>query len=73
MKCPFCGKDMEIGSVSQNCYYALKWVPAGKSQGILDFIPLVKGIKLTSDLEPVKVFHCSDCRKFVIDEDDLKL
>lgn len=74
MKCPFCEKDMTIGSVSQD-RYALKWVPASKDKGLLNFTPLVKGIKLTSMMDSltVKVFYCEACRKFVIDQDDMRI
>lgn len=72
MKCPFCKKEMLVGSISQD-QYALKWVPADKDRGLLNFTPLVKGIKLTSitDSTKVKVFYCEKCRKFIIDQDDL--
>ena len=74
MKCPFCKEEMVVGSISQD-RYALKWVPAEKNMGLLNFTPLVKGIKLTSLLDgtAVKVFYCEPCRKFIIDQDDLRL
>ena len=74
MKCPYCDKEMIVGSISQD-RYALKWVPAYKDKGILNFTPLVKGIKLTSMMDDlrVKVFYCEQCRKFLIDQDDLRL
>lgn len=74
MLCPYCSKEMTKGQITQD-RYALKWVPAEKSRGFLDFTPLVKGIKLTSALDnvQVKVFYCPDCRKFLIDQDDLYL
>lgn len=72
MNCPYCGKEMIEGSILQD-RYALKWVPSDKDRGILNFTPLVKGIKLTSMLDniKVKVFYCAECRKFLIDQDDL--
>lgn len=74
MECPFCKKQMIVGSITQD-RYALKWVSADEDQGILNFTPLVKGIKLTSMAEDmtVKVFYCAQCRKFIIDQDDLRL
>lgn len=75
MKCPFCTKDMVAGSITQD-RYALKWVPLDKDKGILNFTPTVKkGFKLTSMLEntTVKVFYCEQCRKFIIDQDDLRV
>lgn len=74
MKCPYCGGEMTVGSISQD-RYALKWVAAVEDKGLLNFTPLIKGIKLTSMMEDtrVKVFYCEPCRKFVIDQDDLRL
>lgn len=74
MKCPFCKNEMVVGSISQD-RYALKWISAEKDMGLLNFTPLVKGIKLTSlaDGTAVKVFYCEPCRKFIIDQDDLRL
>ena len=46
MKCPFCKEEMRVGSISQD-RYALKWVPDDQDKGLLNFTPLVKGIKLT--------------------------
>ena len=73
MKCPFCKEEMRVGSISQD-RSALKWVPDDRDRGLLNFTPLVKGIKLTSiDAGmTVKVFHCEACRKFIIDQDDLR-
>ena len=74
MKCPYCDKEMTIGSIMQD-RYALKWVASGNDKGLLNFTFLVKGIKLTSMMEDptVKVFYCEPCRKFIIDQDDLRL
>ena len=73
MKCPFCSAEMLVGNISQD-RYALKWVPSDKDRGLLNFTPFVKGIKLTSmsDGMTVKVFYCNKCRKFVIDQDNLR-
>ena len=73
MKCPFCNAEMLVGNISQD-RYALKWVPSDKDRGLLNFTPFVKGIKLTSmsDGITVTVFYCNKCRKFVIDQDNLR-
>ena len=73
MKCPFCNAEMLVGNISQD-RYALKWVPSDKDRGLLNFTPFVKGIKLTSmsDGITVKVFYCNKCRKFLIDQDNLR-
>lgn len=71
MKCPFCKEEMKTGTISQD-RYALKWVPEESDKGLLNFTPFIKGIKLTSMSNlTVKVFHCENCRKFIIDEDNL--
>lgn len=74
MVCPYCGREMAVGSITQE-RYALKWVPIENDRGFLNFTGLVKGIKLTSALDDqtVKVFHCAACAKFVIDQNDLRL
>ena len=73
MKCPFCKEEMRVGSISQD-RYALKWVPDDQDRGLLNFTPLVKGIKLTSmsDGITVQVLYCNKCRIFVIDQDNLR-
>ncbi len=65
---------MTVGSITQD-RYALKWVPQEKDLGLLNFTPFVKGIKLTSMMDgaTVKMFYCEPCRKFVIDQDELRL
>ena len=73
MNCPYCGKEMTVGSISQ-CKFALKWVSKEDDKGALNHTPLVKGIVMTSEWTgdtEVKVFYCPDCRKFVIDQDDM--
>ena len=70
MKCPYCQNDMVKGLISQD-RYAIKWVPAEKDKGILNFTPLVKGIKITSlmdaHLGPTRTtYYCPDCEVFII-------
>lgn len=59
MKCPWCGLEMTIGVISQD-RYAIKWVPIDDDKGLLNFTPLVDGIKITSlfDDTKAKVFYC---------------
>ena len=38
MKCPYCDREMVVGSISQD-RYALKWIPADKDKGLLNFTP----------------------------------
>ena len=71
MKSPFCKNEMVVGSISQD-RYALKWIPAEKDMGLLNFTPLVKGIKLTSlsDGTAVKAFYSALSRQFTPAPDD---
>ena len=71
MNCPYCLKKMEVGSIQKD-RYSLKWVSDEDDKGILNFTFLVNGIKLISNNDSkIKVFYCCDCRKFIIDQDDL--
>lgn len=72
MDCPYCKKEMTRGSVQQD-RYSLKWVAAKDSKGLLNFTPFVKGILLTPPTSTaLKMYYCPDCRKFVVDQDDLE-
>ena len=72
MKCPYCLKEMELGSFQQD-RYTLKWVPLKNDKGIWNFTIFADGIKLLSqeNKSKIKVFYCNDCRKFIIDQDNL--
>ena len=73
MICPWCGKEMEPGSVEQTDYrFGLRWMPYKvEKKG-----PLIvtKGIKLTDALKggALKMYRCADCGKFVVDEKDIE-
>ncbi len=72
MECPYCRKEMVEGSISQD-RYALKWVSNKNDKGLLNFTPVVKGVKLSGGLGKmsIKVFYCEKCEKFIIDQNNL--
>ena len=72
MKCPYCGKEMNLGYIDQD-RFPLKWVPEEYSTSVINSLPFVKGIKLTSLLtnSTVRTYYCKSCRKLVIDLDNL--
>ena len=70
MKCPYCGREMEAGSIQAD--NRLSWTPEGespwgktrwaKSPGSVELAPYY----LLAPAE-VEAFYCPDCRKIVID------
>lgn len=71
MKCPYCDKEMIAGRIYED-RYALKWVAEENNRGLLNVLPFVEGIKLTLNDISVKVHYCPDCRKFIIDQDEIE-
>ena len=70
MKCPYCSEEMEKGYIDQSDFrFPLEWYPANRGTGIL--VSRKRNIKLTSALNggSIITYHCSQCRKFVIDQD----
>ena len=68
MKCPYCCKDMEEGSIPTD-RYDLKWKPkdGGVIQSIFDIGK--KNVELTSFLDNKQciAYLCRNCKKIVID------
>ena len=65
-KCPYCGKDMELGHIHRD-RYDFKWKP-DKSTGKLLGIPLHKGIRLTNlERGSITVYYCKKCNKMIFD------
>ena len=73
MKCPYCSRDMVKGSMSQTKLFSpLTWWPDDREIGFKAFF-LKQEIKLTSNTNPyLTVYHCEDCRKFVIDQETIE-
>lgn len=73
MNCPYCHQEMQKGYVSQNDFrFPLEWYPA--SQDTKFFKSKKQNIKLTAALKGgnVIVHYCPECKKFVIDQDELE-
>ena len=73
MTCPYCNQEMQKGFLAQtDVFWPIRWRPVPKEPPML-FYSNKESIKLTSSLNSgqVIVYHCPDCRKFVIDQDEL--
>ena len=73
MICPYCGKEMEPGMITN--YYEMTWYKAGK-RGKLTVRPknqedsvLLSDMSLTRG-SAVEAFLCRDCQKIIIDYTD---
>lgn len=75
MNCPYCNNEMEKGYMEQTRLgYPLQWIPNYEKRGLIMY-DSSRRIKLSSTLGTgrVTVHHCSKCRKFVIDQDEVVL
>ena len=73
MKCPYCSNEMEKGYIAQSDFrFPLEWSPAERRTGIL--FSKKRNIKLTTALKGgnMTAYHCAECRKFIIDENELE-
>ena len=73
MICPYCEKEMQEGFVNQE-RMAIRWVP-NEERGFMDCLLDRNVIKLTSLSSGgrVIVYHCADCKKFIVDENDIEV
>lgn len=70
MKCPYCGKEMQLGRICAD--NLLSWTPDGESaSGATRWSKSPNSIVLAKYylLAPASVdaFYCEDCKKIVID------
>ncbi|MBE6730122.1 MAG: hypothetical protein E7564_00355 [Ruminococcaceae bacterium] len=74
MNCPWCGKETEEGFITQD-RYAITWRPIEAYNSIITTIFSKNKIKLTSSMNntEARVFYCRDCRKFIIDQDNIEI
>ena len=68
MKCPYCGKEMELGYIQ--CHDGVTWTPKLQLVAALsvlgkDSLPLANGAADTS--KAVYAYKCGDCEKVMID------
>lgn len=71
MRCPYCQNDMEKGWIDQG-RFSLYWTSEKRKPGSL--LPLHKNILLSSLFAGGRIitYHCEQCRKFIIDENELE-
>ena len=74
MNCPYCNKEMEEGYIAQD-RYAITWRPIEAYNSVIKTIFSKNKIKLTSfsNNTEARVFYCKDCRKFIIDQDNIEI
>ena len=73
MKCPYCGKEMELGQISAD--NLLSWTPESESvRGGTRWAKSPNSIVLAKYyfLAPASVdaYYCGDCKKIVINVDE---
>lgn len=73
MICPYCENEMQKGWVDQE-RFSLKWIPAEK-RSFMEMLLQANVIQLTSLSQGGRVimYHCADCKKFIVDENDIKI
>lgn len=72
MKCPYCGEEMVRGYLESGLRHPLVWNSTKPTKGFPfngNDIPLCGIFKG----HQVDMYHCEGCRKFLLDEDDIKV
>ena len=70
MICPYCNCEMEKGFIDQaRITIPVYWYPAERERGF--FKSVKRDIKITSPFDSTPAYYCKDCRKLIIDQDDL--
>lgn len=73
MKCPYCNAEMESGYIGQSeLFVPITWVSDNVKEDAI--LPVHKTIKLTAMLKGGRIatHHCENCKKFIIDENDIE-
>lgn len=77
MKCPFCGGEMQAGTISFDGRTKLFWLPDGENKSSVQrFLDAIGGIGSLTAGETdfwsrgrLKSDYCPDCRKMIFDTD----
>lgn len=72
MNCPYCNAEMEKGIIGQHdLFIPITWVSEQPIENAI--LPIHKTIKLTATLKGGEIitYHCENCKKFLIDENDV--
>ena len=73
MKCPYCNSEMEKGYIGQSeLFVPITWVSDNVKE--VAILPIRKTIKLTATFKGCKIttYYCENCKKFIIDENDVQ-
>lgn len=72
MLCPYCNMEMEKGSIGQHELTPITWISDNHIENAV--LPIHKTIKLTATLKggEITTYHCENCKKFIIDENEIK-
>ena len=73
MNCPYCNNEMEKGYIGQSeLFVPITWVSDDVKEYVI--LPIHKTIKLTALLKGGRMitYHCENCKKFIIDENDIE-
>ncbi|MBQ8518496.1 MAG: hypothetical protein IJ455_02675 [Agathobacter sp.] len=73
MICPYCENGMQRGWVDQE-RFALKWIPE-EDRSFMEQLLDKNVIKLTSLSQSGRLimYHCSECKKFIVDENEIEV
>lgn len=68
MKCPYCGREMDLGRVSAGGHRA-DWIPEGKGLPLFAWSqsPGVELLKYSLSSKGTPAFRCESCRKVIIE------
>ena len=72
MKCPYCIKEMQKGSIMQaESFCPITWLPDDRDKSMKALF-VKQGIQLTSTINPfLTVYYCEECKKFLINQEDI--
>ena len=73
MLCPYCNTEMEKGYIGQDqLFVPITWISNNVREDTV--LPIHKTIKLTATLKggEITTYHCENCKKFIIDENDVE-
>ena len=79
MKCPYCGDEMELGSIESTMTTrrgGLEWLPENREKGFQELVNILKGKSKSVSLSffgGVKAYRCEKCKKIIIDESAIEL
>lgn len=72
MLCPYCNSEMEKGVIGQHDLTPITWISDDVTENAI--LPRHKTIKLTALLKggEIVTYHCENCKKFIIDENEIE-